>query len=133
MTHTVTSLDHLVLTVKDIRKTITFYTEILGMEAEVFHPLDDTTRHALRFGSQKINLHEAGREFAPMAGRVQPGSADLCFLSTTPLQDWITHLHHQRIAIIEGPVARTGAAGGLQSIYIRDPDNNLIEISNRRC
>ena len=133
MTHTVTSLDHLVLTVKDIRETIAFYTKTLGMEAEVFHPLDGTTRHALRFGGQKINLHQSGQEFAPKAGRVQPGSADLCFLSMTPLEDWITHLDDLRIPIIEGPVARTGAAGGLQSIYIRDPDENLIEISNRRC
>ena len=133
MTHTVTSLDHLVLTVKDIRKTIAFYTDVLGMEAEVFHPLDGTVRHALRFGGQKINLHQSGQEFLPKAGRVQPGSADLCFLSTTPLEDWIIHLSSLSVAIIDGPVARTGAAGGLQSIYIRDPDKNLIEISNRRC
>jgi catechol 2,3-dioxygenase-like lactoylglutathione lyase family enzyme len=133
MTHTVTSLDHLVLTVKDIRETITFYTDALGMEAEVFHPLDGTIRHALRFGGQKINLHQHGQEFAPKAGRVQPGSADLCFLSATPLDEWIPYLRDRNITIIEGPVARTGAAGGLQSIYIRDPDENLIEISNRRC
>ncbi|UWQ90701.1 VOC family protein [Aliisedimentitalea scapharcae] len=133
MTLSLTSLDHLVLTVKDIDRTIAFYTETLGMTAEIFHPLDGTTRHALRFGSQKINLHPHRHEFSPKAATPCPGTADLCFLSTAPLQDWLDHLAKLDISIIEGPVPRTGAAGGLQSIYIRDPDGNLLEISNRRC
>ncbi|MCI5095748.1 MAG: VOC family protein [Rhodobacteraceae bacterium] len=133
MTCTVDSLDHLVLTVRDIDRSVTFYTETLGMLAEIFHPLDGTTRHALRFGSQKINLHPYGREFPPAADRPTPGSADICFLTTTPLADWQTHLSDLGIQIEEGPVGRTGAVGPLQSIYIRDPDKNLIEISNQRC
>ena len=133
MTLSLTSLDHLVLTVKNIDRTIAFYIETLGMTAEIFHPMDGTTRHALRFGEQKINLHTHGQEFLPKAEKPSPGSADLCFLSRTPLEDWIDHLTNLKIPIIEGPVARHGATGGLQSIYIRDPDGNLLEISNHRC
>lgn len=126
----VTALDHLVLTVADIPATCRFYAAVLGMNVEVFHPADGSTRRALAFGRQKINLHQAGAEFEPKAARPAPGTADLCFLSETPLDDWIAHLAEQGIAVEGGPVARTGATGPLLSIYIRDPDGNLIEISN---
>jgi Lactoylglutathione lyase and related lyases len=127
----VTSLDHLVLTVADIPATVAFYTEALGMVAEEFQPFDGTTRHALRFGAQKINLHQAGREFEPKAAHVQSGSGDLCFLTDMPVADWMRHLAEKGITVEEGPVSRTGAAGPLLSIYLRDPDGNLIEVSNR--
>lgn len=127
----VTSLDHLVLTVADIPATVAFYTEALGMESEKFHPSDGTTRHALRFGAQKINLHQAGQEFEPKAAHVQAGSGDLCFLTDMPVADWMRHLSDKGISVEEGPVSRTGATGPLLSIYLRDPDGNLIELSNR--
>ena len=113
------SLDHLVLTVRDLAATIAFYEE-LGMTHEVFG--DD--RHALRFGSQKINLHEAGREFEPHADKPLPGSADLCFL--------VDELDTKRLEVVEGPVEREGAAGLLTSVYVRDPDGNLVELATRR-
>jgi len=128
----VSSLDHLVLTVRDLDATIAFYRDILGMGVAQFTPADGTTRTALTFGAQKINLHSAGAEFRPHANAPLPGSADLCFLSETPLQDWQTHLSDHKIEVIDGPVARTGATGPLISIYLRDPDGNLIEISNQR-
>lgn len=126
----VTSLDHLVLTVADIERTVAFYTTVLGMTAEVFHPADGTTRTALKFGCQKINLHKAGAEFRPHAHHPQNGSGDLCFLSETKLADWQVHLGTLGIAIEQGPIQRTGAMGPIRSIYIRDPDGNLIELSN---
>lgn len=126
----VSALDHLVLTVADIDETIAFYQNVLGMSAEVFTPADGTKRWALKFGAQKINLHLAGHEFEPKAAQVQVGSADLCFLSDTPLADWEAHVLASGVAIEEGPVRRTGAAGPLMSIYVRDPNGNLIEISN---
>lgn len=101
------------------------------MQSEVFHPADDSTRTALKFGTQKINLHIAGAEFEPKARVATPGSADLCLLSDQPVQDWIAHLATQGIGVEEGPVNRTGATGPILSIYLRDPDGNLIEISNR--
>ena len=125
------SLDHLVLTVADISATIAFYCDALGMSHREFRGADDVLRHALVFGSQKINLHQAGAEFEPKANRPTPGSADLCLLSDTALDDWIAHLSACGVAIEEGPVARTGAVGPLRSIYLRDPDANLIEISNQ--
>lgn len=125
------SLDHLVLTVRDLGATVTFYRDVLGMAEEVFHPADGTRRVALKFGAQKINLHQAGQAFEPKARMAQPGSADLCFLSAVPLARWQAHLAGLGIAVEEGPVARTGATGPLVSIYLRDPDGNLIEISNR--
>ena len=125
-----TRLDHLVLTVADIAQTTRFYTEALGMQAETFRPSDGTTRTALMFGEQKINLHQAGAEFLPNAKAAMPGSADLCFLSEIALDQWQDHLGATGIEIIEGPIARTGATGPIMSIYIRDPDGNLIEISN---
>jgi catechol 2,3-dioxygenase-like lactoylglutathione lyase family enzyme len=124
------ALDHLVLTVADLAKTRAFYVTVLGMRAEVFHPADGTERTALIFGQQKINLHLADAEFDPKAQTPKPGSADLCFLSETPLEDWQLHLESQAIDIEEGPVKRTGATGPIRSIYLRDPDGNLVEISN---
>lgn len=127
----VTSLDHLVLTVTDIPATVAFYTEALGMEVETFHPADGTTRYALTCGAQKINLHQLGNEFEPKAAHVQAGSGDLCFLTEMPVADWMRHLEGIGISVEEGPVSRTGATGPLLSIYLRDPDGNLIEVSNR--
>lgn len=128
MTPTLTSLDHLVLTVRDSDATVRFYTAVLGMTAEVFHPADGSTRTALKFGDQKINLHQAGAEFIPKAENPLPGSADLCFLSDVPLAEWQAHLGPE--CIEAGPIQRTGARGPILSIYLRDPDGNLIEISN---
>ncbi|NBR53084.1 MAG: VOC family protein [Rhodobacteraceae bacterium] len=126
----VVALDHLVLTVADIDATVAFYEKALGMTAERFEVADGTTRTALKFGRQKINLHPAGAEFAPHAERPTRGSADLCFLSAEPLADWQTHLESLGIAIEEGAVQRTGATGPILSLYLRDPDGNLVEISN---
>ena len=126
------SIDHLVLTVRDVARTCDFYREVLGMEVVTFRPADGTERKALAFESQKINLHQAGAEFEPKAERPQPGSADLCFLSATPVADWVAHFGAQGVAVIEGPVRRTGATGPILSVYIRDPDGNLIEVSNRQ-
>ncbi len=130
MTPSLTALDHLVLTVSDIAATVDFYRDVLGMHAQKFTPADGTARWALKFGAQKINLHQAGAEFEPKAAHPGTGSADLCFLSDVSLQDWIRHLESCDIAIEEGPVQRTGATGPINSIYIRDPDGNLIEIAN---
>lgn len=124
------SLDHLVLTVNDIDVTIVFYRDVLGMQAEKFAPVDGSTRWALKFGAQKINLHVAGAEFEPKAAYVQSGSADLCFLSDVPVADWLTHLKVRNVAVEDGPVRRTGATGPILSLYVRDPDGNLLEISN---
>ncbi len=122
-------LDHFVLTVADIAATATFYAKVLGMQAETFDTPDGITRHALFFGHAKINLHQHGAEFEPKAARPTPGSADLCFLTHTPISDWVDHLARVQTPIEQGPVARTGATGPLTSIYLRDPDQNLIEIS----
>lgn len=123
---TIDQLDHLVLTVADIEVTAGFYARVLDMTVVTF----GEGRKALSFGSQKINLHQAGREFEPKAERPTPGSADLCFITQTPLDDVIAHLRRENVAIIEGPVQRTGAAGPIRSVYFRDPDLNLIEVSN---
>lgn len=119
-------LDHLVLTVADIAVTCDFYSRILGMSVETFAE----GRKALKFGRQKINLHQAGHEFDPKASHPTPGSGDLCFIAETPLGDVITHLQASGVAIEEGPVERTGATGHLRSVYFRDPDGNLLEVSN---
>jgi len=119
-------LDHLVLTVKDIAATIHFYTTVLGMQAETF----GQGRQALKFGIQKINLHEAGNEFEPKANTPVPGSADLCFITTTPIDEVEAILHARNVPLIESQVERTGATGKIISIYFRDPDQNLIEVSN---
>ena len=118
-------LDHLVLTVKDIETTCDFYESVLGMQVIEFAG----GRKALKFGRQKINLHEYGREFEPKAEQPTPGSADICLLTDTPISEVITHLNSCRVEIAEGPVERTGAEGPILSVYLRDPDNNLLEIS----
>jgi len=122
----VTKLDHIVLTVKDIRLTCDFYSKVLGMEVTTF----GENRKALKFGDQKINLHQSGAEFEPKANQPVPGSADLCLITETPIQEVEAHLNMHAVAIVEGPVQRTGAEGKINSIYVRDPDLNLIEISN---
>jgi catechol 2,3-dioxygenase-like lactoylglutathione lyase family enzyme len=124
------SLDHLVLTVADISATTRFYSTVLQMEIEEFRPADGSTRMALKFGQQKINLHPASAPFEPKAKHANPGAADLCFLTQTPLAEWQSHLRTLEIPIEEGPVPRTGATGPILSLYLRDPDGNLIEISN---
>ena len=122
----ISHLDHLVLTVADLDATVDFYVRVLGMRPVSF----GEGRKALAFGNQKINLHQAGREFEPKAERPTSGSADLCFIVATPLDDVIAHLEAQSVSIIEGPVNRTGATGPIRSVYLRDPDQNLIELSN---
>lgn len=121
------SLDHLVLTVSSIEKTCHFYSATLGMEVEKF----GEGRTALKFGDQKINLHEAGKEFEPKAAWPTAGSGDICLICQTPIAEVVAHCVKLGINIEDGPVQRTGAAGPIMSIYIRDPDQNLIEISNR--
>jgi catechol 2,3-dioxygenase-like lactoylglutathione lyase family enzyme len=118
-------LDHLVLTVKDIDETVKFY-EKLGMKKEIFKE----TRVALKFGNQKINLHKLGAEFEPKAFNVKEGSADLCFIVEEDLEEIVKYLKSLNIKIEEGIVLRTGAIGDIKSIYLRDPDKNLIELSN---
>ena len=122
----ITQLDHLVLTVNDIEQTCRFYHNILGMEVIEFLG----GRKALRFGNQKFNLHEVGKEFEPKAKKPTSGAIDLCLVSDTPINEIIAELAKHSIPIIEGPIERTGATGTLISVYIRDPDKNLIEISN---
>lgn len=119
------SLDHFVLTVRSLEKTIQFYTSVLGMKEETF----GNGRKALRFGDQKINLHEAGNEFEPKALNPLPGSADLCFITDLDMDEVVGRLLKFSIVIKEGPVKRTGALGPILSVYVRDPDNNLVELS----
>jgi catechol 2,3-dioxygenase-like lactoylglutathione lyase family enzyme len=119
-------IDHVVLTVADIEATCDFYGRVLGMEKIVFAG----GRVALGFGSQKINLHPAGNEYDPKAKNPVPGSADFCLITETPIENVITHLGDSGVAIIEGPVAKTGATGALTSVYFRDVDENLVEVSN---
>ncbi len=119
-------LDHLVLTVKDIDASISFYCNVLGMELIEFNE----NRKALKFGNQKINLHKAGNEITPHAQYPEPGSADLCFITDADINTLLSELSEQNIKIIEGPVVRTGANGSIHSIYIRDPDYNLIELAS---
>ena len=121
-------LDHLVLTVRDIDATVSFYESVLGMRRDSFAG----GRMALKFGDQKINLHQLGREFEPKAARPTPGSADLCFITTTPLADAMSQVSGLGVEITAGPVARTGATGPLLSFYFRDPDDNLIEVANEQ-
>jgi catechol 2,3-dioxygenase-like lactoylglutathione lyase family enzyme len=119
-------IDHIVLTVASIEKTLWFYCEILGMEEITFAE----GRKAIKCGSQKINLHEIGKELEPKAAKPIAGSADICLITDTPLKTAIQKLKQHQIKIIEGPIERTGAKGKMVSIYLRDPDQNLIEISN---
>jgi catechol 2,3-dioxygenase-like lactoylglutathione lyase family enzyme len=121
-------IDHLVLTTRDRESCIRFYTEVLGMKLERFRtPTEE--RLALKFGSQKINLHEWGREFTPRAHVAAPGTLDLCFIAAVPLDEVVNRLKDKRVPIQEGPVMKTGASGPIRSVYVRDPDLNLIEIS----
>lgn len=121
-------IDHIVLTTRDKDACIRFYTEVLGMELVRFRtPTEE--RLALSFGAQKINLHEWGREFTPRAHVAVPGSLDLCFIASVSLEEVIRKLEAHVIPILEGPVAKTGARGHIRSVYVRDPDLNLVEIS----
>ena len=120
-------IDHIVLTVKSIEKTIEFYCRGLGMEEITF----GQGRKAIRCGNQKINLHQVGKEFEPKAHKPTPGSTDICFIVATPVSQVVTILEKMRIQIVEGPVERTGTHGKILSVYVRDPDQNLIEISNQ--
>jgi catechol 2,3-dioxygenase-like lactoylglutathione lyase family enzyme len=122
------SLDHLVLTVQDIETTCEFYSQVLGMQVVTFAG----GRKALQFGNQKINLHQRGKELEPSAQDPTPGSADLCFLTSLPLEQVIAHLQSCHVALLLGPVERTGATKPLISLSFRDPDGNLLEISPAR-
>ncbi len=122
----ISHLDHIVLTVADIKTTCQFYQSALNFEVITF----GDNRKALQFGHQKINLHQIGEEFEPKAHQPTAGSADLCFIAETPLDEIIKHLRLLNVEIIEGPIERTGAIGKIISVYVRDPDQNLIEISN---
>jgi len=120
------AIDHIVLTVNDIDATCAFYAQMLGMRVITF----GDGRKALSFGAQKINLHQHGQEFEPKAKEPTPGSADLCFITAIPISDVIEHLSVNGIEMLEGPVQRTGAIGTIKSVYFRDPDGNLVELSN---
>jgi catechol 2,3-dioxygenase-like lactoylglutathione lyase family enzyme len=122
----VRAIDHVVLTVRDVERTLSFYQQALGMRAVSF----GEGRRALSFGEQKLNLHLAGREFEPKAQVPTPGSVDLCLLTDDPIDEVVAHLRRAGVAIELGPVAKTGARRPLRSIYFRDPDGNLIEIAN---
>ena len=122
----VDSIDHFVLTVRDVEATCDFYSRVLGMEVEEF----GDGRWALRFGRQKINLHQAGKEFEPKATEPTPGAGDFCLITDVPLQRVVEHLKFCSVKIIEGPVARSGAVGRIESVYFRDPDGNLVEVAN---
>ena len=118
-------IDHVVMTVRDVEATCDFYVRVLGMRVVTF----GAGRKALAFGSQKINLHQAGREFEPKAAHPTPGSVDLCLITMDTLEQVAAQLAACGVAILEGPVARTGATGPIRSIYFRDPDANLIEVA----
>lgn len=122
----ISKLDHLVLTVRNIDRSAAFYELVLGMKKEYF----GEGRIALKYADQKINLHKDGNEFEPKATSATPGSADLCFITETPLADAMAHVQTCGVEIIEGPVDRTGATGLIRSFYFRDPDQNLIEVAN---
>jgi len=119
-------IDHLVLTVKDIDTTCVFYGRVLGMHVASF----GGSRKALSFGAQKINLHQHGKEFEPKANKPTPGSVDVCFITSVPITEVISHFASCGVTVLEGPVQRTGARGQIVSVYFRDPDMNLIEVSN---
>ncbi|HEX9194277.1 MAG TPA: VOC family protein [Burkholderiales bacterium] len=120
-------LDHIVLTTAHTERCIDFYTRVLGMKFERF----GAGRMALKFGKQKINLHEKGKEFEPKATLAAPGTLDLCFIAAVPLKDVIARLAACNVSIIEGPVMKTGAQAPIRSVYVRDPDGNLVEISEQ--
>jgi catechol 2,3-dioxygenase-like lactoylglutathione lyase family enzyme len=119
-------IDHIVITAFDLERTLDFYSRVMGMEPITFAG----GRRGLAFGRQKINLHQAGREFEPKALKPTPGSMDLCFITEAPLEEVIAHLKAEGVAIAAGPVPKTGALGPMSSVYFRDPDGNLIEVSN---
>lgn len=121
-------VDHIVLTTRDREGCVRFYTQVLGMALESFQTPTET-RWALKFGNQKINIHEWGREFTPRAHVAAPGTLDLCFIASVPLDAVITKLKLANVPILEGPVMKTGATGRIRSVYVRDPDLNLVEIS----
>ncbi|HEU4646762.1 MAG TPA: VOC family protein [Burkholderiales bacterium] len=121
-------IDHIVLTSRDLAGCIRFYTEVLGMTLESFKTPTET-RQALKFGNQKINLHEWGKEFTPRAHVAAPGTLDLCCIASVPLDEVIARLKASNVPILEGPVMKTGATGKIRSVYVRDPDLNLVEIS----
>lgn len=126
----ITAIDHIVLTTADLARCVAFYRDVLGMSLETFMGgMPPVERLALKFGHQKINLHLQGHEFEPKAMRPTPGALDLCFLTELPLNEVAAHLHAHGVLIEEGPVLRTGARGQISSLYVRDPDNNLVEIS----
>ncbi len=119
-------IDHIVITAHDVERTLDFYRRVLGMEPITFAG----GRRGLAFGRQKINLHQAGREYEPKALKPVPGSMDLCFITDTPLEEVLAQLKAEGVAIAEGPVPKSGALGPMTSVYFRDPDGNLIEVSN---
>jgi catechol 2,3-dioxygenase-like lactoylglutathione lyase family enzyme len=121
-------VDHIVLTTRDLEGCIRFYRDVLGMTLESFKTPAET-RQALKFGQQKINLHEWGREFTPRAHVAAPGTLDLCFIASVPLEQVIAKLKAAKVPILEGPVMKTGAVSKIRSVYVRDPDLNLVEIS----
>ena len=122
----ITQLDHMVLTVRSIEQTVTFYTRVLGMQREEFAG----GRIALKFGNQKFNLHEARKEFSPRAEKPVPGSADFCLITDVPIQEAMDRVREHEVEIIDGLVDRTGANGPIKSFYFRDPDLNLVEVSS---
>ena len=119
-------IDHIVITAHDVDRTIEFYSKVMGMEPITFAE----GRRGLAFGRQKINLHQSGREYEPKALKPTPGSMDLCFITETPLEDVIANLKSHGVVVAQGPVEKTGALGPMMSVYFRDPDGNLIEVSN---
>ncbi len=123
---TIDSIDHLVLTVRNIERTCDFYHRVLGMTVETF----GQGRISLHFGKQKINLHALGREFAPHASKPVTGSADLCFLTEQSPEQTLQHLHECQVEVLQGPVQREGACGAITSFYFYDPDGNLLEVSH---
>ena len=124
------ALDHLVLTVSDIPTSLAFYQNAIGLEARAFTSATGGQRWALHWPQGKINLHQAGQEFEPKAKQATPGSADLCFLTDHPIEQVIDQLRQAQVSLVAGPVERTGASGPICSVYVRDPDGNLIEIAN---
>ena len=122
---TIDRIDHLVLTVHDLDRTIDFYSRVLGMQPVTFAG----GRRALSFGRQKLNLHQSGREYEPKALKPAPGAIDLCLITETPVAQVIQHLEGQGVHIVQGPVEKTGATGPITSVYFRDPDGNLVEVS----
>ena len=125
MPFSIDRIDHLVLTVFDLDRTLDFYQRVLGMEPITFAG----GRRGLAFGRQKLNLHQAGREFEPKALKPTPGAIDLCFITESTLDEVVAHLRSQGVAIAAGPVEKTGALGPMMSVYFRDPDGNLVEVS----